>query len=289
MSSFLRFPLELRYLIYELLLVQESTICIKEISIGTRLSNWGIRFKKRKIWKGNLPTELFSLSDKPNILDRTELDLALTTYTNLNIDSAIGTNLNLFLASRQLYHESRQIFYGQNIFAMDNHNSNAVAVCLGFLQDRPESLQYIRYLELFLGNRVDLPVSIHFPMQFWRPLGDMINNCGSLTCLGLHLFGRLPDVRQLRLGTLKDNSTDDNLNDIKVAEWLQEFIKLESPQNIVLEIRNCHSDEINLAFFAFLDSNMPYDMSSGEVDESLRAKIIDCFNSRKSMTVPAAL
>lgn len=103
-----------------------------------------------------------------------------------------GPFLNLFYANRQVYEESRKVFYSQNTFQMPLGSG---LLGLAFLNDRtPEALALIRNFsfDIFL-HPTDFKYG-RYGIKKMAELCQMINEKTSVRKIQLHIHGVVPDV-----------------------------------------------------------------------------------------------
>lgn len=261
MASFLSLPRELRDAIYETSLVSPDVIGISEVNIETRPLNPDLRLDLRRTWQGEIEDDV----------DETILYLTAMTYQISFKSRDQNLCLNLFLVNRQIYHESRQVFYEQNRFAFSDYQLTGIPACLAFLQDRQSplgSLRYIRDIQLDIGKYLTLAAWHHIPMHFWRPLCTLLSSLSSssLRCLRLGIYTYGPDVQQKpwRTGYNSWKRTEDWDPNPDSHAWLRELLTITGLHALTVVLQNCRSKTENDAFLTLLRERM---VKSEEEDE----------------------
>lgn len=159
MSPFLKIPRELRNIIYTYLLTQPK-ICLESSVIGTTTPAYAEMIqpdlpprkprRARSTWVQNTVDYVNRYVDvTPISVDCDEIvDVEVTYQVALN-KLISAPYLDIFLTSRQIYSEAREIFYGKNIFCFSA--DFRIPTAFHFLKDRPSaSLACIRSMELHL-------------------------------------------------------------------------------------------------------------------------------------------
>ncbi|MCJ1461510.1 hypothetical protein MMC07_000107 [Pseudocyphellaria aurata] len=186
--------------------------------------------------------------------------------------------LNLFLANRQVYHESRQVFYEQNRFGVSDYHLTGIPACWAFLQDRPAgSLRYIRDVRLDIGKYLTLAAWHHIPMGFWRPLCAQLRQAlTGLRALGLGIYTYGPDVRQdpWRTGYNSWKRTEDWNADPATHAWLRELLTVTGLETLTVVLQNCRGKAENDAFLHLLRSTMVKRDDDGAITGSFHSDLI---------------
>lgn len=249
MASFMSLPRELRDAIYKISLVSLDEIGISEVNIETRPLNPDLKLDLRRTWQGEIEDQN----------DETILYPAAMTYQMSFRSRDQNLCLNLFLTNRQIYHESRQVFYEQNRFAISEYQLTGIPACLAFLQDRPlVSLQRIRDLQLDMGKYLTLPAWHHIPMREWRALCSHLRCLLSLRALGLGIYTYGPDVRHepWRTGYNSWKRHEDWDERAETHAWLRELLTVTGLARVTVVLQNCRPKAENDAFLALLRARM---------------------------------
>ncbi|MCJ1429197.1 hypothetical protein MMC29_007110 [Sticta canariensis] len=267
MASLLSLPRELRNLIYQASLVSLDIIDISEVNIEMRPLNPDLKLNVRRTWQGEI--------EDPE--DETILYPMAMTYQMSFPSRDENLGLNLFLANRQIYNESRQVFYEQNRFRFSEYYLTGIPACLAFLQDRPPgSLRYIRDVQLDIGRYLTLPGWHHIPMRFWRPLCDQLTQHLSLRSLGLSIYTYGPDVRQnpWRTGYNSWKRHEDWDDNPDTHDWVHELLRITGLEKVTVSLQNCRSKAENDAFLDLLRSNMVKRDEHGAITGSFTSEVL---------------
>lgn len=254
MCNFFDLPRELRDKIYALLLVRKEPITIIETHIPQRnLECWDpeLKLNIRTTWWQNEISKLpwmLQESKIPWVLPRDsnlEIGRSLMTYQICPMKTGDEPYMDIFHTSRQMYDESREIYYSQNKFTIGYATS--ITTLLAYLYDRPVgSLQYIRDLEICI-----LPAWIRLQMRFWKALCEELNRHCELRNFRLHVFGKVPEVRPSLMIRWEENDGWDNPGSSPF--WVQDFIQSGKPQKLTISFLKDHScNRRNEAFGAWL-------------------------------------
>lgn len=266
MLSFLSLPRELRDVIFKMSLVSLDVIGISEVNIETRPLNPDLKLDLRRTWQGEIEDQ-----DDETVLYPTAMTYQMSRGSREN-----NLCLNLFLANRQIYHESRQVFYEQNRFGVYDYYLTGVPACLAFLQDRPSgSSRYIRDMHVDIGKYLTLPAWRHIPMRYWQPLCEHLSRHLSLRSLGLGIYTYGPDVRQdpWRTGYNSWKRTEDWDDGPETHAWVRELLTITGLDKLTVKLYNCRTKAENDAFLDLLRSRMVKKDEDGAVTGSFTSEI----------------
>ena len=174
-SRLLKLPRELRDLIYgyvlvcDVILVQSAAVLLDAtVCRSTRELDKAYPLRRlrahRRIWLtprfdiGLTSAEYDSRDGPTNI--RMTYQLASPSDTSSN-----HIEIRLLQTCRQIYHEARKVFYGQNLFSFTE--SLSIPTAFAFLCDRPpESLKLISSMELALVEASNMrgTIGAHYPV-----------------------------------------------------------------------------------------------------------------------------
>lgn len=278
MASFLNLPRELRDSIYQASLVSLDNVDISEVNIDMRPLNPDLKLKLRGTWRGEIVDP-----EEENILDPVAM-----TYQMSFTSRVENLSLNLFLVNRQIYSESRQVFYEQNRFRFSDYYLTGIPACLAFLFDRPQgSLRYIRDVQLDIGRYLTIPLWYHIPMRFLRPLCDRLTQNLSLRSLGLSIYSYGPDVRQnpWRTGYNTWQRHEDWEDNPATHKWVHELLRINGPDKVTVSLQNCRSKAENDAFLDLLRSHMVKRDEHGAITGSFTSELV-CPETHPDMPIP---
>lgn len=260
MFDFLKLPRELRDQIYEELLVRNYPVPIKrnyEDTTGyypsTYFSPTWYDDTKRYFPGVGACYKTCAVCYGPKKPSRTSERL----YHLFRIADDEPIDLNIFLANRQVYDESRTVFYKENLFDFTKDvkdEAKPVHTALCFLKDRPEeSLKYIRNIAVHIGTVTPCPVWV--PDEAWHDLCVCLSHCMKLSYLHVVINGHGPDVRETHWKT-HDNTGYPYGEERDQYAWVKELLEISGLDRLeIIQLTTRPVDEA-IAFVKMLRTKM---------------------------------
>ena len=255
MVNFLCFPQEIRSSIYQKCLVREEFLAFCDHDVGMKPCNPNINLHQRSVWQGNInPCDTYVEGAR----HPTDFDSTFMTYGKDPRLVNDPVNVNIFLSNRQIYKESRQVFYTYNGFHFTTSYRTAVPACLAFLHDRPsEVLGYVCSLSIRVAmDPYQGPAWYFVPMPSWRNLCDRLSRFQSLQWLSLEIIAHGPDVRTSPWRTAPVNHTTDSWDTAESLGWVNDLLTIKGLETLEIKLLNDHGLDENLAFVRMLGSRM---------------------------------